>query len=416
MDWKGNAVMAESDGNAGAKRGRSRLLAGLWVTALAGLAAVGCQYFQPSTAAPEVVRLEEAAAENLPLQPARVVPEGLAASLQFPTLTPAPTEYPIGWSPEWATRQASGRYGNALDGPLGFPVDAGLGGFDPDGPALAGQSSGFGGDPGPFRQGTSDYLAQLAVGGDPKQACIAEFRRRLAGYVPADFRGEELDGFVVGRLAAQFLEERADCAELGWAAEPREEAVCKELYLPSSLPEKRQLNVPDSLWDRTERRPRTGATQKEGRHVVVHFDRLPYQDAAGCWLYHGSYGVWAWEAFANSSGLDSVGGGVDWAEFPECWTAVAEEAATAIADPYRVVDVASLEIMVERVRRQGPERCDSARWRATPREQPAQGCPVLEPVGKQEDDSVVLHWSAEPPEYYACWVWQHGSWQRFARD
>lgn len=385
---------------------------------------MGCQYLNPPAPTPEVIQLQEAGAgESRVLQPARVVPESVLGGLEFPTLTPAPTERPIGWSPEWATQQARGPSGTGLDG--GYVpgrervVNAGDGLFVVDGASVVTadelEELDLGG---PFRQGTSDYLAGLAAEGDPEFACVAEFRRRLAAYEPSDYRGEELDGFVVGRLSARFVDEREDCAELGWAAEAARDGkrICQSRSLPSNLPESRQLAVPDSLWSTERRLPELGATRKGRGHVIVHFQRFPFRDVAGCWFYHDSARVWAWEAHGSSGGDDVIDGGVDWPEFPECWAAVAEQVGLIAAEEGRVIDRDLVGLVVDRIRRQGPERCDSERWRAVPRELPGQGCPVLEPMGRQEDGSVLAHWAAHPPHYYSCWIWQVGGWQRFARD
>ena len=419
--------------------GCAPLRAGL--VALLGLLALGllgcAQLVEVAgpTATPEVVVLrEEPAGPQAPLRSSRLVPRERFESLQIPTLTPEPTEEEMAeqvqivvatptpaWSESIGTRDAGGG---------GLP-DRADGGADPgnavERTAVSDLDNGAGGEGGRFGEEVvpplEDARGTQIVAQDPalarkvllRQHCLAAVQGRFVEYEPFMNRHRDFNFAVARELVSKFLENNVDCVRVaGWKSGIAERPVCTSIEMPLSYPEGARLKVPSELRNPGRVQLTVGDTAKVDGHVVVHFDRLPYSDYPGCWFYHAYEKVWAWEEFINGRSQEPVGG-IDWPDFPECWEALAPELAGRkgyILDHDRVADA------VETVRREGPERCDDENWDARARERPAKGCP--EPLdgytGLRPDGSLLIHWVAAPPQYYACWfLTAEGTWQRYAR-
>lgn len=304
------------------------------------------------------------------------------ARLVLPTLTPSPV--PEG---EWDGFERAG-----LDGVKGEFADV------PDS------------EPIPVRvysEEPFDFVGYAAVEGvwsgledGGLVTCVDMFRRMLVGYEGRRPFGPE----VAEELSGELVRLRPDCGEAGWAPEFRLEAVCVQGRLAGKpLPEamvvrEGSLKIPRAL----------GSRKDVHGNTFVQFERMPFVDSRGCWLFTVYDGAWAWF-------VSGVGVGVDMPEFHAC-----EDVLRGVLVGEQSAEMGAHEVAqaVEVVKEESGGRCHSAGWDLYPRSEGHVGCGdgALE-TGWTEDGSLVVNWQVEHRGSTGalCWIYdgETGEWREY---
>ena len=135
--------------------------------------------------------------------------------------------------------------------------------------------------------------------------------------------------------------------------------------------------------------------------ILVHFDRMPFWDAQGCWFYNPSRMSWAWF-------IRGVGRGVDVPQFPGCEGPLRSGLESlSESGEVRVLDVARL---IDELRHEIPG-CEGALWDPYPARSPHEDCSVQSELGLTEEGLLVVHWNPGhlPSDQAVCWYVEPGS-------
>ena len=223
--------------------------------------------------------------------------------------------------------------------------------------------------------------------------CTAQYRRSLI-----DYRGRIPFGAEVARdLAEQVRENRPGCVDEGWAPELEPGRACLRgriagLHVsPGLTGRSNPIALPVLL---------TSGRDDAG-NILIHFARLPSQDARGCWYYDVDLEAWAWLV----SGRDS---GIDRRPFPLCDSRLREMISVSASPDFGPAEVARA---ADRVRLENPAACSSPLWSLFPSSHPHEDCGSPSGTGIDDDGSLVITWHGDytPSDYAVCWVLPAGA-------
>ena len=155
---------------------------------------------------------------------------------------------------------------------------------------------------------------------------------------------------------------------------------------------------------------RLGPTARSGwGDMLIHFERLPEQSAAGCWYYEAARDRW----FEEVVGATGAAGGAAPASpgpsetFRSCEDELRSrmEGLVGVAD-YRVLNDLVLEVST------GLSACSVDWYPVAAADNVSSDCPALA-SGKSPDGSVVVHWEAPPADGSFCWMYDpsDGQWE-----
>ena len=227
-------------------------------------------------------------------------------------------------------------------------------------------------------------------------SCVDQFRRMVVAYDGRQPFGPE----VAEGLSAELIEMRPDCVEQEWAPEFGLEPVCIQDKVAGE-------RLPGGLLRREGDLGHASAlsTRKDGvGNVLLHFDRVPFEDTRGCWVFTKFDARWAWA-------VSGVGSGVDAPRFPWCEQALREKL-LGLGDGGKV---GSLEVVrgIEEVRSVLSGRCRREGWELFPQDGGHVQCGG-EVTGWVEKDVLVVNWQMEYPASggAVCWVYvgETGEW------
>ena len=222
-------------------------------------------------------------------------------------------------------------------------------------------------------------------------SCVDQFRRMVVSYEGREPFGPE----VAGGLSDELLMMRPDCAEQKWSPEFGLEPVCVQDKVAGK-------RLPGGLLRREGELGHASAlsTRKDGvGNVVLHFDRVPFEDTRGCWVFTKFDARWAWA-------VSGVGSGIDGPRFPWCEQALREKV-VGLGDGAGSLDVAR---GIEEVRSELGGRCHREAWDLFPQDGGHAQCGG-EVTGWTGKDLLVVNWQIEHPASggVVCWVYVPGT-------
>ena len=133
---------------------------------------------------------------------------------------------------------------------------------------------------------------------DPR-SCTGEFREMLVNY-----RGRiPFSAQVAFLLARDLRSERPDCVDLGWNPEFDPGLSCEGASVGGVMLSPDLIYRAHALASRD---PQPTGKDERG-NVLVHFARVPLQDAPGCWYYSVKGQVWGWWVSGGGSGEGPAG-------------------------------------------------------------------------------------------------------------
>ena len=139
-------------------------------------------------------------------------------------------------------------------------------------------------EPGPTEPGPTEPAPQENLSAAMDE-CRGHFRQAL---LAVEEEGP-LDSGTLEQLSAAMVAANPQCAASGWSPEFAEEAVCKEAKFGGE-------NVEGSF--KIVRPGRflglTPSAKAETGSLLVHFAKVPYSEAEGCWSYSAYRRVWHW--------------------------------------------------------------------------------------------------------------------------
>ena len=226
--------------------------------------------------------------------------------------------------------------------------------------------------------------------------CQTRFRDVLVGY-------EEGAGFaaeVVDKLAREFLESRPDCKDIGWSPAFNFERVCVResvagVRLPNGLLDYvGSMGIPQSV----------GTARDEGGNMIIHFAKMPMEDAQGCWFYEARKRSWHWFV-----GGDVRSRGTDGPVFPSCEARLKElleEEALGGG-----LSAAHAGQLVQYVYFEFGDECPREIWSPFPLSGSVEWCGDGWSTGVMDDGTVAVNWYGRyaPASGALCWVLPSGS-------
>ena len=145
--------------------------------------------------------------------------------------------------------------------------------------------------------------------------------------------------------------------------------------------------------------------------MLIHFERLPEQSAAGCWYYEAARDRWFEEVVGET---DSATGATTEPAVPsETFRSCEEELRSRIEGLVGVADHRVLNDLVLEVST-GLSACSVNWYPVAATDNVSSDCPSLA-SGKSPDGSVVVHWDTPPADGSFCWMYDPGTGQWEAR-
>ena len=227
----------------------------------------------------------------------------------------------------------------------------------------------------------------VVPGEEGPPSCIDEYRGMLI-----DYRGRVPFGSQVALQLSRELEElRPDCVAEGWAARFEADVVCVSgsvAGLPLS---------PGLTWRlQSLSKPQAAPTARDGGgNILVHFARLPFVEARGCWFYRSSSRTWAWFVSGGDSGVDRP-------RFPLCEGRLRD----LISSPQEGFGPLHVVRALDEVRLQLPSPCSSPLWDVFPSTDSHEDCGVPGGTWVNPEGFLVVTWHEDhtPADGAVCWA------------
>ena len=276
--------------------------------------------------------------------------------LVFPTDTPVPTITP---RPTFSVRSVAGRLT----------------------PTPEAATAAFVKEPSSFWAGRDVPAVSLS--------CRDRYREMLIAYDGRVPFGPE----AAAELSRELVSNRPECLEEGWSPDFDLERVCVTSTV-GGVRIRKGLVYSSSAWDEA---AALGTGRDVDGNILVHFRKLPLDDARGCWYYLASEKSWSWF-------VSGEGGGVDPSIFPACDALLRAVLLEDLSPGIGALDVARA---IDDVRTELGEGCPARLWDLYPRAGGYGFCALDSPTGLSDDGSLVLNWQlAHPASGGAlCWVW-----------
>ena len=134
-------------------------------------------------------------------------------------------------------------------------------------------------EPGPTEPAAQENLTAAM------EECRGHFRQAL---LTVEEQGP-LDSGTLEQLSAAMLAANPQCAASGWTPEFAEEAVCKEANFGGQ-----NVELPFKIVRSGRLLGLTPSAKAETGSLLVHFAKVPYSEAEGCWSYSAYRRVWHW--------------------------------------------------------------------------------------------------------------------------
>ena len=206
-------------------------------------------------------------------------------------------------------------------------------------------------------------------------SCLDHYRHLLIDYVGRAPFGAE----TAWQLSEEFLKSREDCSEQGWEPEFGLEASCVSVTVGGVRISDHFIEYEGSL--NTPRVLSTGMDR--AGNILVHFQKLPFQEQSGCWYFSARGKSWAWVALG-------VGTGVDLPKFPVCEERLKELVVELDGPGFSSLDAARA---IDIVRLEMPAQCGTALWGLYPRREGHDEC--AGDTGQLADGSILVNWHPE---------------------
>ncbi len=239
-------------------------------------------------------------------------------------------------------------------------------------------------------------------------SCTDFYRGMLVAYSGRVPLGPE----VSWQLSGQLVKVRPDCLEKGWRPEFGLGVVCEDIRVGG-------VRMSDSFirWEGAkEKRPRVLSTRKDGEgNILVHFERMPLEDAKGCWYYSAFYRTWFWVVLRDERAVS----GVDLPVFPSCEKRLGD-LIRALALEGGQVNALEVARFIDGVKLEFPEECGGGLWTLFPVDSFHPECPAGRDTGVGYDGAAVVNWHPRYPasDGAVCWVFPAGGseWKSFYED
>lgn len=240
-----------------------------------------------------------------------------------------------------------------------------------------------------------------------RASCVEEFRSALV----ADRNWQDFNHRAGAGLSEAFAAAHPDCVEAGWAPRFAEEIVCRTMpgagvhvALSMQLPRGRSQLHPTMRVD--------SDYGKGGGSLVIHFERLPFSDIAGCWSWFEPQLNWHWYHTNATSGMVPP-------RFRTCEEILQTEIAEASASGLSV-DAGLVTALIESIRSEREECGEKGGpgwdyfWTLGTQGAPRSECSVQSPTGATPSGDLAVHWQEgqSDADGSPCWVLSaEGQWE-----
>ena len=224
-------------------------------------------------------------------------------------------------------------------------------------------------------------------------SCVDHYRRMLVEYEGRVPFGSQ----VAYQLSRELVELRPDCSRQGWSPRFEADLVCVTGRVG-------EVSISRGLtWRQNSLSyPRAVPTARDSRgNILVHFARMPFDDAGGCWYYSSDTRAWAWLVVGSGSGVDLP-------RFPSCEALLRDLLASQAQRGFGPLQVVRA---VDEVRLRLPVPCGSGLWNVFPTSRFQEGCGVESGTGLTPAGDLVVSWHDGhfPADDAVCWVLPRGS-------
>jgi hypothetical protein len=225
-------------------------------------------------------------------------------------------------------------------------------------------------------------------------SCRDRYREMLIAYDGRVPFGPE----AAADLSRELVANRQDCLEEGWSPDFDLERVCVTGTV-GGVRIRKGLVHSAGVWSTAQA---LGTARDREGNILVHFRKLPFAEARGCWYYLAADRSWSWFV----SGEDG-GGGVDPPVFPACDALLRAMLLRGLSPDLGPLAVARA---IDDVRLERGERCSAGLWEPYPSSGGYDFCGVDAPTGVAGDGSLVVNWQRSNPASGGslCWVWTPG--------